>query len=284
MKWIGGKLVIALGAALACSSLVDASTALAVDPWADVVASYVAGGNAPAGFTDPLSALGEPTRFTDPGGMFGGVVTPLNSSFGSNESASIGEGGHLTVQFAEAVTDDPNNPFGIDLLIFGNSFVEGFFFNPDFSFNPAGLAAGVRGEGGVIELSSDGVNFIAVSGEADGLFPTNAYADISHPFTTAPGLIEADFTRPVDPAFSPVGKTFAQIIAGYAGSGGGFGVDLAAAGLSSVSYVRITNPTGSGVTPEIDAFADVTAVPEPTAVTCFLAMSILFAWQNRTRR
>ncbi|MCC6493645.1 MAG: hypothetical protein IT424_11570 [Pirellulales bacterium] len=230
------------------------------------------------------AALGPPTLVTDPGGLYGGVVTPLNPPFGPGELISIGEGGWLTVRFDEPVTDDVRNPYGVDLLIFGNAFIGGDFFNADFSFKPAGLAAGVASEGGLIEVSSDGKNFFPVGGEADGLFPTNAFADVEHPFAAAPGRIEADFTKPVNPAFSPVGKTFAQIIAGYEGSGGGCGVDIAAAGLSSISYVRITNPTGSGVTPEIDALADVTAVPEPGGAALFLVFSVLFAWQKRARR
>jgi hypothetical protein len=75
----------------------------------------------------------------------------------------------------------------------------------------------------------------------------------------------SDFTSPVDPAFNPIGKTYADIMAGYHGSGGGLGVDIAAAGLSSISYVRITNPANAAGVPEIDAFADVAAVPEPAA-------------------
>ena len=53
------------------------------------------------------------------------------------------------------------------------------------------------------------------------------------------------------------GLTYAQVLEIYNGSGGGAGVDIGSLGLSEISFVRITNPVGSGVTPEIDGFADV---------------------------
>jgi len=266
-----------------CLTAFIAGRALA-NPWADGVVSYMQGtgvtndfvtGNP---FNDPLVALGEPTRFTSPD-SFGGAVTPLNAPFRANEIVSIGRGGELVVRFNEPVVDHPANPFGVDLLVFGNAFFTGNFFS-----NPAGTASGVAAEGGLVEVSADGVNFFAVSGDADGLFPTNGYADLTDPFATTPGAVPANFMLPVNPAFDPIGKTYAEILAGYAGSGGGLGIDLAPTGLSSVSFVRITNPVAGQSVPEIDAFADVAAVPEPAASTTFLTAAALFAWQIRNRR
>jgi hypothetical protein len=218
---------------------------------------------------DPVAALGKPTLFTDPSGPFGGVVTPFNSSFGVGETVSLGAGGSLVVQFAEPVANDPLNPFGIDLLVFGNSFAIG-----DFS-GPEPVALGVAGEGGMIAVSADGVNFFDVAGAADGAFPTNAYVDVSGPFTTTPGAIESNFTQPVDPAFNVAGKTLAQLIAGYNSSGGGAGVDIGPTGLASISYVRISNPVGAAFTPEIDALADVASIPEPAAHEMFLLAALI---------
>ena len=97
---------------------------------ADNVIHYVMGAdvadvNDVAGdpFIDPTTALGEPTRFTSEPQLFGGAVTPFQSPFRANEVVSIGEGGRLVLEFDEPVVDDPANPFGIDLLIFGNSFL-----------------------------------------------------------------------------------------------------------------------------------------------------------------
>jgi hypothetical protein len=256
---------------------------LMADPWADQVVTYTQGagvGNdfvTGSPFNDPLTTLGEPTRFTSPS-SFGGAVTPLNAPFRANEIVSIGRGGQLVVKFQDPVTNDPGNPFGIDLLVFGNSFFTGSLASP------SGTASGIASEGGTVEVSADGVNFFAVPGAADGLFPTNGYADLTDPFSPAPGAVPTNFTLPVDPAFNPIGKTYAQILAGYAGSGGGLGIDLAPTGLSSISYVRVSNPADAQAVPEIDAFADVAPVPEPTAAATILPATVLIAWQIRRRR
>jgi hypothetical protein len=266
------QFVIVLLATAALNATLAVTNVRAADAWADMVVSYVPGSIPDAGYTDPASALGKPTLLSiDPFGFMNGVVTPLSPSFGYGETVSIGAGGSLTLRFADPVTNDPNNPFGVDLLVFGNAFIKGDFFGsaPNFPFKPEGLSDDVVGEGGAIEVSADGVAFFPVTGAADGRFPTNAYADIATAFTTTPGLVEANFTRPVDPAFNPIGKTFAQIVAGYGGSGGGLGVDIGPTGLSSISYVRITNPLGATTTPEIDALADVASIPEPAAGTMF---------------
>jgi hypothetical protein len=263
---------------VACTLALSVNAAIAADPWADSILDYQPGTNPVAGFTTPSAALGEPTRITNPSHQFGGPVTPASASWGPGETVSIGEGGRLEIKFDEPVTNHPQNPFGVDLIVFGNS-----FFSLDFG-NPNMPVTGVVSEGGVLEVSNDGASWFAVPGAADGLFPTNGFTDIEEPFPSSPGAVPSDFTRPVDPAFNPIGKTFAQLIAGYGGSGGGLGIDIGSVGLSSVSFVRLTNPTGSGVTPEIDALADVTAVPEPAAGTTFLFGTLLIAWQIRKRR
>lgn len=238
------------------------------DPWADTVVSYTPGEGVPSVFgSDPpdffersLSSLGEPTRQSL---AFGGyVVSPFSPAGDPNEVVALGRGGSLTVAFDEPVTDDPLNPFGIDLLVFGNAFL----LTNNFAFDDTTTVVGVDSEGGLIEVSSDGINFVPVPGiDADGAFPTNGYADTTDFFPAEPGSVLADFTLPVDPSFDPTGLGPADTVAGYAGSGGGAGIDLADVGLSSIRFVRITNPLNSLTTPEIDGFADVRAVPEPAA-------------------
>lgn len=246
----------------AVAALAAAGQARSVDPFADSVVSYDQGTNASVGFTDPNTALGSPTRITSPSSPFGGAVTPFQSAFGNNEIVSIGEGGHLTVAFNEPVRNDAGNPFGIDLLIFGNaSYIDAAF--------PEGIVGGIFAEGGSISVSADGITFFDVLDVvADGAFPTLGFLDPTGPFSLpgepATGTIESDFTKPVDPNFDTTGLSFAELLAGYNGSGGGVGVDIGLLGLSEISFVRIDNPLGSGVTPEIDGFSDV-AVPGPGA-------------------
>ncbi len=246
--------------------------ALGAGPWASQVVSYVEGTGIQPGYNVPGSALGEPTRFTGVG-SFPGAVTPFNPAFLVGEVVSVGTGGHLTLKFDAPVANDPLNPFGVDLLIFGNTgYIDGAF--------PGGVASGVFGAGnGSVEVSADGVNWFLVPGAgADSPFPTLGYLDLSDPYATTAGSVPSDFTRPVDPALNPMGLNFAHIVAGYAGSGGGTGIDLTSVGLAAVSYVRVANGT-AGVTVEIDALADVAPIPAPGAAALLLA-----AWWRAGRR
>ena len=58
----------------------------------------------------------------------------------------------------------------------------------------------------------------------------------------ATGSVPSDFTKPVDPSFDVAGLNTAGVVAGYDGSGGGAGIDLASVGLSEISYVKVFNP------------------------------------------
>jgi hypothetical protein len=265
--------ILSACAAAACGAPAQA------DPWADHVVSYTPGTGITSDFVsgaplnDPLATLGQPTRITSPD-SFPTAVTPFNAPFRSYEIASIGFGGELVLSFDEPVANDPLNPFGIDLLVFGNAFFTGSF---GFPFDPAGTVSAIETDGGLIEVSADGLTFFPVAGQVDGAFPTNAFTDAVDGYGNAAGSVPSDFTRPVDPSFDPMGKTFAQLLVGYNGSGGGVGVDIGPTGLSSISYVRLTNPAGSGDIPEIDAVADVASIPEPSAcrMIFFVALILL---------
>ncbi len=255
------------------------SLAQAADPWADRVVDYIPGSNPQPGYQDTAAPLGSPSAIST---AFGGyVVSPFSPPAGTDEVISIGEGGQLTVAFDEPVTNDPNNPFGIDLLIFGNS----FFSTNNFLFDHTTVVSGIQPDGGAVWISDDGMNFTEVTGAvADGMYPTNGFADTVDFFPTAAGNQPADFTRPVNPAWSPVGLGAADVVAGYQGSGGGAGIDIGQFGFLSISHVRITNPVGSIGTPEIDAFADVRAIPEPTTLRLLAISGWLTLIMRRTRR
>ncbi|MBM4106837.1 MAG: hypothetical protein FJ257_11265 [Phycisphaerae bacterium] len=252
------------------------------DPWATKIVSYESGVGAAVGYDDPSRALGEPTRMiVDP--LWGSsVVTPMNSPYLPTELVSIGDGGSLVVEFNPPIVDDPRHPFGLDLIVFGNAFFVDAFY-------PAGVPSFIYAEPGVIELSADGVQFVPVAGaEADSMFPTMGYADVG-PYAVVPGSSPTRFTRPVDPQFGPMmfGAEYEELLAMYDGSGGGTGVDIASAGLSSARFVRIRVPLGAGLSCEIDAFARVSPCASPADFDCDgvvggveLAM-ILAAWGTK---
>jgi len=224
-----------------------------LDPFATEVISYQPGADVPAGFDDPSSALGEPTRYTGVG-SFPGAVTPFNPPFLAEEVVTIGPGGSLTLRLGTPAIDAAFNPFGIDLIIFHNG---GYI---DASF-PGGVVGGAFFDGGSIELSADGVTFVPVpdlAAEAD--FPTLGYLDLPGPFTEVRGSILSDFRLPVNPDLIAEGLAFDQLVDAYDGSGGGVGIDLASVGLAEVSYVRIV--AGDGQSPDIDAVSVVRSLCE----------------------
>jgi hypothetical protein len=242
-----------------------AAPAWGSDPWADHVLSYQPGAGAAPGYQNPLTALGEPSRFTADL-MFPSVVSPYSPAFGTDQIVSLGAGGSLVLRFDEPVMNDAANPFGVDLLVFGNA----GYSDTNFPGGPAGALFGAGG--GTVEVSQDGSNWVLVPGAAaDGAFPTLGYVGLTDPYAPAPIGAPTDFTLPLNPGFSGIGLPFAQLIAAYGNSGGGSGIDLAAAGLAWASYVRISNPAGATSTVEVDALSDVAPVPGPGSLAVLLA-------------
>lgn len=246
--------------AIAAAALSARSHAGAVDPYADAIIDYVQGTNATPGYTFASAALGEPSRFTGEG-IFPSVVTPFSPPFMNDEIVSIGVGGWLVIEFDEPIVDDPSNPHGIDFIIFGNSgFIDGAF--------PDGVVDGLfSDDGGVVEVSADGVRWTPIPGAlADGLFPTLGWLDAG-PFDATPGVVASDFTKPVDPTLSlrdVLGLDYPSLLAVYDGAGGGSGVELTGTGLGAISFVRISVPADGLFSVEIDAIVDVVAArPSP---------------------
>ncbi len=253
-------------------SLVGAPYA-AASPWAFEVIRYDDTG-ATVGYTDGTRALGAPS--TDTGF---GDVSLVNPAFATTQLVSVGVGGELVVKFQNPVTDDPGNPFGLDLIVFGNAF---------FTHPGTGIISGFfDADLATIGVSQDDSTWFDVPGvSADGLFPTHAFLDTSPPAgfdNASDGTVPSDFTRPVDPSLTVAddftGLSFEDAVALYAGSGGGTGVDIASVGLSSIQYVRIV---ANASTAEIDAFADVASAPEP-AVAGLVVLGLL-ALGGRLRR
>jgi hypothetical protein len=266
-------LILALGAVCAALLVVAAPAYAGDDPFADEVISYDQGANPAPGYTDSSTVLCSPQRFTGED-VVPSVVSPFSPPYGIDEIVSIGAGGHLVVRFDTPVTDDPGNPWGIDLLIFGNT----GFLDVDW---PNGQVGGVLGDdGGVVEVSADGIAWHLVSGvPADGLFPTAGYLDAG-PYDPEPGSTPSNFTRPVNPGLALedlLGLSHDDVIALYGGAGGGTGIDLADVPIGSASYVRITNPGDPETTPavEIDAFSDVSPDGRPADIDNDGAVGVL---------
>ncbi|CAG0976320.1 hypothetical protein PHYC_01521 [Phycisphaerales bacterium] len=246
-------------------------------PYAATVVSYSPGLVPDPQYTNPGASLGEPERFTGEVFQFPGCVTPFNPPFGPEEIVSVGGTGSLILGFDHPVVDDPQNPFGLDFIVFGNA----GFTDVDYPIGqttPGGAMFGV-GAAARVSVSADGLVWHALGGSVDALYPSLGYSDLTDAYAPAPGAVPSDFTKPVNPALLPGGMNFGQLVAAYDGSGGGTGFDFGPTGLPSVSYIRFENLADGQVAFEIDGVSDVTPVPSPSAL--FPLMLYVTAWRRR---
>lgn len=246
---------------------------------------------------DASTALGRPTVDTS-GDLFNMPesekvpVVPVYGAFRASEVVSLGQGGSLVLEFDHRVENDSRNPFGLDLIIFGNARASvswpsnGYWQNRD----PHGATIGNMGfaEHGVVRVSQDGRTWHTFEQGpfADSFAPTLGRVYDSVNPDKSVGVFNnwwgevTDPTLPLDPsltAASFAGKSVADVAALYGQSAGGTGFDIGALGLEWIRFVMIENPVGSGMSPEIDAVADVAAVPEPAwvGVGCVAATLML---------
>ncbi len=262
--------------------------------YASAVVEYVEGTGIPMDwlngqlFNDPSTALGRPTADTTGDGFSTGdpfvanvPVVPANAPFRSFEVVSIGQGGRLTVQFDHPVVDDRKNPCGLDFTIFGNAFhiVAGGSSWTNGDPNGTALSATVTGEPGLVSVSQDGITWFVFS---DGPYADDFAATLGRVYDPAhpdPMLGAWNFwwggltdpTRPLPgglTASSLAGHTVAEVAQIYGSSAGGTGYDIGQLGLAWIQYVKIENPLGSGITPEIDALADVAPAAAPADFNC----------------
>jgi hypothetical protein len=242
--------------------------------FASSVVAYTEGSGVAAGYNNPNAALGGPT-------IYNGYqnTDPFNPPYQSSDIVGVGTGGSLTLQFNTPIQNNPNNPFGLDFIIFGHA---GFnIVNDDYS--GGGITDGTLFTGGTsdvrVSVSADGTTFYVLNPlltpQVDGLFPTDASGNPFLPVN--PALTAADFA----------GQDLNGIRALYAGSAGGAGFDLAWAidsngqsvSLSSVDYVRL-DVLNDGTPAYIDA---ISVVPEPATWTLAIASAGLFLLRRRTR-
>jgi len=277
VRWFGKAVVLAV---IAGGVVLSWSTTVYASEFATTVVRS-AGYSTPFGVhTNPAAVLGKPTtQFLDPFINFPSpvvatvsaslVLAPFNTDpAGQPVITKVDTGQEIVVSFDHNVEDDPSNPFGLDLIVFGNtSFIQlnGGFVLADSDMENVLIGPSSFGSGSVtVSVSPDDVNWYTYSSgpSGDGLFPTQAFAwDRSqHDWGN-----ELDFTQPVDPSL--IGADFAGLSVAdaidqlYDGSGGGAGFDLAESGFSFIRFVKVTGGGG-----EIDGFADVASVPEPVSI------------------
>jgi len=259
--------------------VLGAASAVRAEDYAVEVVSY---DNSSSGeFNDPQVVLGRPT--IDTAGdfnMFEPVVAvlPVFAPWKEFEVYRVGAGTSLVVRFDHPVFNDPLNPCGVDFIIYGNAIqrVGGgqYWLNGD----PNGTViqtAELTAEPADVSVSQDGVTWYTFADGpfADTFAPT--LGRIYDPEHYDPSLLRNYWwgrptvpTYPASPLLTPsgfVGLTVAQVARKYGWSAGGaaFDLDDLDSPLPWFQYVRVSNPPGAGLTPEIDAFAAVRPLAFP---------------------
>lgn len=238
-------------------------------------------------YNNPTNVLGRPGTYMT--GDWGGVISPMNSAWTEGLLLTVetfDSPAHVTVEFDHQVEDDPLNPYGIDFIVFGNTFVysEGWDYYYD-GVDPFSIrfGDGAAPEPGLVEVSQDGVTWYAF---ADGPF-ADTMPTLGHVIdTNAPNAslfagnlwwgAETDPTVPTDPRITYadyMGVSLGEICLRMGKSAGGDGFDISRfdlprneRGMKWIKYVRVSPmPTGElddegypvYTTPEVDAFCDV---------------------------
>ncbi|HPO16133.1 MAG TPA: type II secretion system protein [Candidatus Hydrogenedentes bacterium] len=255
---------------VAVMALINARQAWSEDPWADAVLEYE--------FINPVSGFGIPERtLGEP--YSGGMALPNNQTVASLGTA----GSHITLKFNTPVTDDPQNPMGLDFIVYGNGFWVGN--NPQRRFcEPAliEISADVNGNG----LADDPWYVIpGKRGYTQAVLP----AGIPQPSPPLagnilnPNSVDADptnNTQEYDWGYAELSPTQKKYLDNYVRpddpfkvglttrSGGGDAFDIQWAlnlpsGFDHIDFIRIwsfivgTDPAFGSISPEIDAVADV---------------------------
>jgi hypothetical protein len=231
------------------------SSFVAQAQFASGVISYNPGTGFSPNFTNSSAALGAPTS--------GSGITPFAPPFSTSQIVSVGAGGSLTLQFSTPIVNNPANAYGIDMMIFGNS-----FFVVTSGSGSSAITSGAIFTSTVstrVEVSADGSTWFTLdpnlAPNVGTLFPTDGTGNPLAPVN--PALTSASFN----------GLNLSGIRSLYSGSAGGAGFDLSWArdgdgnsvDLQSASFLRIDVLSGRT---QIDA---ISIVPEPGtwAITAF---------------
>jgi hypothetical protein len=298
-KAFGGCVAVIMGTAMTADT---PAYALNASDFATEVVEYVQGAGVGTDFLsgesydNAANALGRPTvdttgdAFSMPEAEHVPVV-PVYGAWRARELVTVGQGGRLVVKFDHPVTNDPANPYGLDLLVFGNSPAASSAAWDNRDPNAVTVGGTVYPEGGTVSVSQDGVTWHTFAGGpfADAFAPAlGRIYDPANPDLEVGTFNQwwgapTDPTQPLNPSVTAAsfeGKTIAEVAQLYGESAGGTGFDIGLLGLEWIQYVKVENAVESGTTPDIDAFADVAPVPEPMMIG-LTSLSSLLALRRR---
>ena len=209
-------------------------------------------------YNDPTAVLGTPAlQFFDP---FDGDVTDrvsvIDPAFnvtpsGSNVLAVIENGGQITVQMGQKIYADPRHPYGVDLVIYGNTFFKSLSGISGTISDSTDLSAATLNSSGtachpaLVSVSQDGINWFTFT-NVQTVFPDEAYRwdDTNASWTDE----QMNPTKPLNPYLYTnnfAGQTVAKALDLFIGASGGSGCSLHTLGLPWIQYVRIQPAPGT---------------------------------------
>lgn len=189
----------------------------------------------------------EPPYNRSPGGNT--VITQLNYYNLRPGNPTVANPGTVVVKMGSPVYADPTHAYGIDFIVYGNSFFvsTGGSVDDDTNLNTYGIG-GLYGHPTRISVSQDGVNWYTY-GDVQSLLPYNAYKwDRQNAQWTDQAM---DQLKPVNPGvYSMLPMTYASGPGGasmstadaldlYYGASGGTGYSLQGTGLDWIQYVKV---------------------------------------------
>jgi hypothetical protein len=226
-------------------------------------------------YNNPAAILGPPTlRFVD---NEDGATTTNRTSIvddaynvapdGSDVITEITNGGQIIVKMGRKVCHNPNNPYGIDLMVFGNSWFNIGAVSDSTDLDTTQLGSVIYGHSTTVSVSPDGANWYTFP-NTPSLYPDNAYRwdDANQSWTDE----QMNPTKPLNPtvyATDFAGQTAAYGLDQFIGSAGGTGYDLEASGFSWIQYVCVQPGTQYPAYTVIDAIAAVNPAVEGDALS-----------------
>ena len=241
--------------------------------FADQVISFSGGTTPTPGYSSAPAALGSPARYF--GGPFPSVVSPFSPPYLSSDLVSIGEGGHITLRFAQYVTPSASGP---EIGVFAHPGISdvnypagkaGPTLSP-FDFSTFSIGSAVN-----VEVSPDNIIWQSL-GSQQFTIPTNGFSDVASPYATSPGNVPSDFGIPFTGTLSSFANlTYPQMLTLLNGSGGGTWLDISGTGFSNVGYIRFSLPDDGNSNTELAMEIDAVSIanggagsplPEPSTL------------------
>ena len=171
---------------------------LRATPYASSVVSFGQGIGADPGYNDPCVVLGVPPVADS----YSWPVSITSAPWETTDVVSLGNGGSITIAFGQPVLNNPSDvEYGIDLLVFGNS-----FFATDWEND--GRIIGTYFEPAKIEVSQNNITYYEIA---------DIFADALYPYTASAG----NFVHATPSGIEYMNRQPADVEADFLGGCGG---------------------------------------------------------------